>query len=198
MPHLSLWFQLISKFWSFSLLWWSIPVFGEDGVRLMCWAHVFRNIRPKLAAIRKANPALGASMLADVESIQWMVQSEAEFEDVCKNNKRHYLQQELTDVERKLWWTSWSISLLSGGLEAMLLTGMLALTLSASQTTRCNLICKEYLENYFFIFFSNQGMEGNHKEIKANHTFRTELPLGQFIQVLEQLVNTSHHFWSPK
>ena len=41
-------------------------------------------------------------MLADVESIQWMVQSEAEFEDVCKNNKRHYLQQELTDVERKL------------------------------------------------------------------------------------------------
>ena len=59
-------------------------MFGEDGVRLMCWAHVFRNIRPKLAAIRKANPALGASMLADVESIQWMVQSEAEFEDVCK------------------------------------------------------------------------------------------------------------------
>ena len=41
-------------------------------------------------------------------------------------------------------------------------------------------------------------MEGNHKEIKANHTFRTELPLGQFIQVLEQLVNSSHHFWSPK
>ena len=96
------------------------------------------------------------------------------------------------------WWTSWSISLLSGGLEAMLLSGMLALTLSASQTARCNLICKEYLENYFFIFFSNQGMEGNHKEIKANHTFRTELPLGQFIQVLEKLVNSSHHFWSPK
>ena len=68
----------------------------------MCWAHVFRNIRPKLAAIRKANPALGASMLADVESIQWMVQSEAEFEDVCEKYKRHYLQQELTDVERKL------------------------------------------------------------------------------------------------
>ena len=68
----------------------------------MCWAHVFRNIRPKLAAIRKANPALGASMLADVESIQWMVQSEAEFEDVRKKYERHYLQQELTDVEREL------------------------------------------------------------------------------------------------
>ena len=33
-------------------------------------------------------------------------------------------------------------------------------------------------------------MEGTHKEFKANHTFRTELPLGQFIQMLEQLVQS--------
>ena len=77
-------------------------VFGEDGVRLMCWAHVFRNIRPKLAAIRKANAALGASMLADIESIQWMAQSEAEFELVCEKFKSHYLEQDLGEVERKL------------------------------------------------------------------------------------------------
>ena len=68
----------------------------------MCWAHVFRNIRPKLAAIRKANPALGASILADIESIQWMAQSEAEFNLVCKQYKEHYLQQELSELERKL------------------------------------------------------------------------------------------------
>ena len=77
-------------------------VFGEDGVRLMCWSHVFRNIRPKLAAIRKANVALGASMLADIESIQWMAQSEAEFELVCEKFKSHYLEQDLGEVERKL------------------------------------------------------------------------------------------------
>ena len=77
-------------------------VFGEDGVRLMCWSHVFRNIRPKLAAIRKANAALGASMLADIESIQWMAQSEAEFELVCEKFKSHYLEQDLGEVERKL------------------------------------------------------------------------------------------------
>ena len=35
---------------------------------------------------------------------------------------------------------------------------------------------------------SLQGMEGTHKEVKANHTFRSGLPLGQFIQMLEQLV----------
>ena len=81
---------------------WSIQVFGEEGVRLMCWAHVFRNIRPKLAAIRKANPALGASMLADVESIQWMAQSEAEFNLVCQQYKEHYEQQQLSEEERKL------------------------------------------------------------------------------------------------
>ena len=77
-------------------------VFGEDGVRLKCWSHVFRNIRPKLAAIRKANVALGASMLADIESIQWMAQSEAEFELVCEKFKSHYLEQDLGEVERKL------------------------------------------------------------------------------------------------
>ena len=79
-----------------------LQAFGEEGVRLMCWAHVFRNIRPKLAAIRKANPALGESMLADIESIQWMAQSEEEFNMVCEQYKEHYLQQELTELERKL------------------------------------------------------------------------------------------------
>ena len=68
----------------------------------MCWAHVFRNIRPKLAAIRKANPTLGASMLADIESIQWMVESEAEFTIVCEKFKLHYLEQDLSELERKL------------------------------------------------------------------------------------------------
>ena len=79
-----------------------LQAFGEEGVRLMCWAHVFRNIRPKLAAIRKANPALGESMLSDIESIQWMAQSEEEFNMVCEQYKEHYLQQELTELERKL------------------------------------------------------------------------------------------------
>ena len=164
----------------------------------MCWAHVFRNIRPKLAAIRKANPALGASMLADVESIQWMVQSEAEFEDVCKKYKRHYLQQELTDVERKLvmdfveyFLAQWG----PGSHASKWYAGAHPFSLTNNQVQSD---LQRIFGELFLNLFSNQGMEGNHKEIKANHTFRTELPLGQFIQVLEQLVNTSHHFWSPK
>ena len=41
-------------------------------------------------------------ILADIKSIQWMAQSEAEFNLVCEQYKEHYLQQELRELERKL------------------------------------------------------------------------------------------------
>ena len=41
-------------------------------------------------------------ILADIKSIQWMAQSEAEFNLVCEQYKEHYLQQELSELERKL------------------------------------------------------------------------------------------------
>ena len=47
-------------------------VFGGLSKRLMCWSHTYRNVRPKLATIRKENKELGESILSDIESIQWM------------------------------------------------------------------------------------------------------------------------------
>ena len=41
-------------------------------------------------------------ILADIKSIQWMAQSKAEFNLVCEQYKEHYLQQELSELERKL------------------------------------------------------------------------------------------------
>ena len=41
-------------------------------------------------------------ILVDIKSIQWMGQSEAEFNLVCEQYKEHYLQQELSELERKL------------------------------------------------------------------------------------------------
>ena len=164
-------------------------MFGEDGVRLMCWSHVFRNIRPKLAAIRKANAALGASMLADIESIQWMAQSEAEFELVCKKFKSHYLEQDLSEVERKLVtdFIEYFLSQWGPGSHA---AGWYAGAHPFSLTN--NQVCCQFFFKCFSIvpFFIQlvQGLEGTHKEVKQNHTFRTELPLGQLIQMLEQLV----------
>ena len=117
----------------------------------------------------------------------------------CVRNKRHYLQQELTVVERKLvmdfveyFLAQWG----PGSHASKWYAGAHPFSLTNNQVESD--LQRIFGELFFQFFFSNQGMEGNHKEIKANHTFRTELPLGQFIQVLEQLVNTSHHFWSPK
>ena len=45
-------------------------VFGTGpgtGIRLMCWPHVYRNIIPQLASIRKVNKKLAA----DLEELQW-------------------------------------------------------------------------------------------------------------------------------
>ena len=39
-----------------------------------------RNVRPKLASVRKVNKELGNCILADIEAIQWMCQSSAEFQ----------------------------------------------------------------------------------------------------------------------
>jgi hypothetical protein len=36
-----------------------LEVFGELFTRLMCWSHVYRNVRPKLLKIRKMNETLG-------------------------------------------------------------------------------------------------------------------------------------------
>ena len=54
-------------------------VFGGVGSRLMCWSHTYRNVRPKLATVRRENKELGESILSDVESIQWMCQTSAKF-----------------------------------------------------------------------------------------------------------------------
>ena len=35
-------------------------------------AHVYRNVQPKLAGVRKENKNLGQAILADIESIQWI------------------------------------------------------------------------------------------------------------------------------
>ena len=152
-------------------------VFGEDGVRLMCWSHVFRNIRPKLAAIRKANAALGASMLADIESIQWMAQSEAEFELVCEKFKSHYLEQDLGEVERKLVtdFVEYFLSQWGPGSHA---AGWYAGAHPFSLTN--NHVCCQFFKCFQVCFFYStwrwEGLEGTYKEVKTNHTFRTELP----------------------
>ena len=65
--------------------------FGPDlRTRLMCWSHVYRNIRPKLASVRKVNNDLAASILSDIEALQWMTQTAAEFNRLTDLLVKHY------------------------------------------------------------------------------------------------------------
>ena len=135
-------------------------------------------------------------MLADIESIQWMAQSEAEFNLVCKQYKEHYLQQELSELERKLvtdfigyFLAQWG----PGSHAAQWYAGAHPFSLTNNQVIFWFPFHRKFtgISERKSSINSVQGLEGFHREEKANHTFRTELPLGQFIQMLEQLVKFS-------
>ena len=149
-------------------------VFGEVGTRLMCWSHVHRNVKPKLATIRKVNKSLGEAILNNIEDIQWMAQSEEEFIVLCNKLKQHYTSMKLSDNE---------CTLVKAFLEYFLTQwgpGSHAMNWFAGANP--------------FSITNNQGQEGYHKEVKRNHTFRSELPLGQFFQAMEQLVRLLSSF----
>ena len=75
---------------------WEISKGAEEAfgtelrTRLMCWSHVYRNIRPKLASIRKVNKELGSSILSDIEALQWMTQTADEFNRLTDLLVKHY------------------------------------------------------------------------------------------------------------
>ena len=81
-------------------------VFGDSITtlrsRLMCWSHVYRNIRPKLATIRKVNKLLAESILSDIEALQWMCQTAAEFNRLTTLLVEHYTNSSLSASEHIL------------------------------------------------------------------------------------------------
>ena len=44
-------------------------VYGDDGVRLMCWPHVYRNLVKKMAGLKGADKVLHKSLLDDIENM---------------------------------------------------------------------------------------------------------------------------------
>ena len=154
-------------------------VYEGSGTRLMCWAHVYRNVRPKLAGVRKENKDLGEAILADIESIQWMAQTESEFHIILKLLMEHYLRKNLTKKEMS------SITLF--------------FKYFMKQWGPGSHVQNWYAGAHPFFVASNQGLEGTHKALKKEHTFRSELPMGQFVQTAENLVRQSfpfnHNIW---
>ena len=47
----------------------------------------------------------------------------------------------------------------------------------------------QYAGSHPFSVTNNQGLEGTHAQYKQDHTFRSEVALGEFVQVTENLVS---------
>ena len=43
-------------------------VFGNVGVRLMCWPHTYRNLVPRMSALKNANKKLQEQLTSDIEN----------------------------------------------------------------------------------------------------------------------------------
>ena len=54
-------------------------VFGNVGVRLMCWPHTYCNLVPRMSALKNANKKLQEQLMSDIENLQWSVHSEETF-----------------------------------------------------------------------------------------------------------------------
>ena len=54
-------------------------VFGQNGKRLMCWPHTYRNLVSKMAALRNHNQKLQQQLLQDIQDLQWSCHSEKTF-----------------------------------------------------------------------------------------------------------------------
>ena len=133
---------------------------------------MYRNVRPKLSSVRAVNKVLGTSILADIESLQWAAQSENEFTILCHHLRKHYLEQRLIPTEMVPVRTFFDYFLNQWGPGS-------------------------HVMNWFagsnpFNITNNQGLEGTHKEMKKNHTFRSELPIGQFFRVTKRLVSMKY------
>ena len=75
---------------------------GPEHIRLMCWSHVFRNVTPQLKSIQKINKKLAASLLSDIENLQWSVHNEECFRQVYDLLEKKYFDKYTEDPEKVL------------------------------------------------------------------------------------------------
>ena len=46
-------------------------MFGDNGLRLMCWPHANRKIEEKLKPVSAVNKELSEKVLEDIQTFQW-------------------------------------------------------------------------------------------------------------------------------
>ena len=142
-------------------------VFGDDGVRLMCWPHTYRNIVKNLAAVRKAEKVVADRIVADIEELQWSAHNEETFRYVCNLIAQKYSAEVYSATTRDAV-NSFFEYFNSQWVE--------------SPTFRW------YEGAHPWAISNNQGIEGVNKDIKAGHTFKRRCPLGTFFNIVQRMI----------
>ena len=141
---------------------------GEQPVRLMCWAHTTRAIDRSdyLKALRSVDSELAEKLLHDLDLLQWMVQNEDAFRTVFKLFKQKYIDTaKLKVVECP-----------------ELLTAVEAFF---------GYVGRVWVDSKEFRWYEganpwgpghNQSIEGINKGVKENYTFRLKLEMGELFR----------------
>ena len=90
----------------------------------MCWPHVFRNVVPKLAHIKKVDGKVHDQLLEDIESLQWAANNEDTF-----RNAYDLLEIKYRNKITAMFLMTFSHTFDSNGLSLLFLDGMKGLIL---------------------------------------------------------------------
>ena len=77
-------------------------VFGDEGTRLMCWPHTYRNLLKRMAALRNSNPKLQQQLMNDIQNLQWSCHSEKSFLVVFDLLENKYVHGDFISQEKLL------------------------------------------------------------------------------------------------
>ena len=144
-------------------------VFGDVGVRLMCWPHVYRNLVKRMAALRNCNKLLQKNLMNDIEDLQWACTSEDTFVVVFNLLEEKYSQEDAHTAQ-----------------ELVLLQDFFAYF--KEQWGPDSHVHRWYEGANPWSVSNNQGIEGVNKSIKKDHTFKRRCPLGTFMNIVSRMV----------
>jgi hypothetical protein len=139
----------------------------------MCWPHVYRNVVPRLKSIKCLDKSLASEILASIEDLQWSALNRTCFLQAHDLLESKFIEKTRADDDTKhslvkdffgYFRKVWIESKESNWFEG------------ANAWSSSN----------------NQSIEGVNKEIKAAHTFRKRMPLGEFFDCMLRMV----HEWS--
>ena len=149
-------------------------VFGDDGIRLMCWPHTYRNLVPRMSAIKQENKKIQQELQRDIESLQWSCHSEDTFVIVFDLLEKKYTEGDYNDKELDLLKDFFSYFRDQWGPDSP--------------------VSRWYEGAHPWNPSHNQGIEGVNKTIKKDHTFKRRCPLGTFMDVVDRMVDTFKYF----